>query len=70
MDMTDDRRFWTRIEDSKPGFVPVAGHYVVVGCEDADTAVARILSVDIEGNIELEVLPGTAESHRDLVVPA
>lgn len=70
MDMTGDRRLWTRIEDAKPGLVPVAGHYVVVGCEDADPAVAQILSVDIDGNIELEILPGTAESHRDLVVPA
>jgi hypothetical protein len=34
----------------------------VVGCRDADPAVAKILRVDREGHIELQVLPGTVES--------
>lgn len=67
MDMTDERRLWTRIEDARAGFVPVAGEYAVVGCEDADPAVARILSVEAAGNIELEILPGPVAEHRDLV---
>ena len=67
MDMTDDRRLWTRLEDARPGLVPIAGRHVIVGCEDADPAVARILSVNAEGHIELEVLPGSVDSHRDLL---
>ncbi len=67
MDMTTGRRLWTRVEDARPGFVPVAGQYVTVGCEDADTAVARVLSVNADGDIELEVLPGDVGSHRDLL---
>ena len=69
MDMTNDRRLWTRLQDARPGFVPIAGRHVIVGCEDADPAVARILSVNSEGHIELEVLRGTVESHRDLLAP-
>lgn len=69
MDMTDDRRLWTRLEDARPGFVPIAGRHVVVGCDDADPAVAKILSVNADGHIELEVLPGPVDSHRDLLSP-
>lgn len=69
MDMTNDRRLWTRLEDARPGFVPIAGRHVIIGCEDANPAVARILSVNAEGHIELEVLPGSVDSHRDLLAP-
>jgi hypothetical protein len=41
-----------------------------VGCEDAITAVAKMLFVDHEGHIELEVLRGTVESRMDLLTPA
>lgn len=67
MDMTNGRRLWARLEDARPGFVPVAGRHVTVGCEDAEPAVARVLSVNADGDIELEVLPGSVESHRDLL---
>jgi len=50
--------------------VPIAGRHVVVGCRDADPAVAKILRVDHEGQIELQVLAGDVESHRDLLTPA
>ncbi len=66
MDMRADRRLWTRLVDARPGFVPIPGSYVTVGTEDADCAVARILSADAEGRIELEVLRGPVESHADL----
>ena len=69
MDMTNDRRLWTRLQDGRPGFVPIAGRHVIVGCEDADPAVARILTVNAEGHIELEVLRGSVDSHRDLLAP-
>ena len=70
MDLTDDRRLWTRVADARSGFTPIAGRHVVVGNEDADAAVAKILSVDADGIIELLVLPGTVESHRDLLAQA
>jgi hypothetical protein len=70
MDMRDDGRVWARLADAREGFVPIAGRHVVVGCRDADPAVAKILRVDHEGHIELQVLPGDVESHRDLLTPA
>ena len=70
MDMTNDRRLWTRADDARRGFTPVVGQYVVIGSEDADPAVARVVTTDGEGNIELEVLRGTVESHHDLLTPA
>jgi hypothetical protein len=70
MDMTDDRRLWTRVVDARPGFVAIAGEFVLAGCDDADPAVARILSVDAEGRIELEILRGSVESHRHLLASA
>lgn len=69
MDMTNDRRLWTRLEDARAGFVAIAGRHVVLWCEDADPAVARILSVNADGHIELEVLRGSVDSHRDLLPP-
>jgi hypothetical protein len=69
MDMTKDRCLWTRVEDARPGFMAVAGRHVMVGCDDANPAVARILSVNPEGHTELEVLPGSVDSHRDLLDP-
>lgn len=70
MDMTVDRQLWTRLADARGGFVPIAGRHVVVGGDDADPAVARILSVDSEGRIELEVLRGPVEAHRGLLASA
>ena len=69
MDMTDDRRLWTRLEDARAGFVAIAGRHVIVGCEAAEPAVARIVSVNAEGHIELEVLRGSVDSHRNLLPP-
>jgi hypothetical protein len=67
MDMRADRRLWTRLVDARPGFTPVPGAYVTVGNEDADCAVARILSADPDGRIELEVLRGPLEMHAKLL---
>ncbi len=69
MDMTNDRRLWVRSVDVRLG-VPTAVHrHVVVGDDDADPKVARIVAVDAEGNLELEVLSGSVESHADLLAP-
>jgi hypothetical protein len=71
MDMTDARRLWTRRSDARPGFEAVVGGYAIVGDDDDDDArVARIIDIDPDGNIELEVLDGTVEAHLDLVTPA
>ena len=70
MDMTNDGRLWTRLSDVQHGFVPVAGQYVVVGCEDAEPAVAQIISVDIERGITLSVLEGSVKDHRHLLPSA
>ena len=69
MSMRDDGRVWTGIDDVRAGFVPIAGQYAVVGCEDAFPAVARIVTVDIERGIELEVLDGSVDDHRHLLTP-
>ncbi len=70
MDMTNNRRLWTRTDDARPGLRPTVGAYLVVGCEDADPAVARVCLIDADGNIELEVLRGSVESHHDLLALA
>jgi len=70
MTMRNDRRLWTRLKDARPGFVPIVGQYAVVGCEDAFPAVAQIVSVDIEGGIQLSVLDGDVEAHRHLLTTA
>jgi hypothetical protein len=70
MDMRNDGRLWTRMNDVRPGFVAIAGHYAIVGCDDADPAVARIISVDIEAGIQLQVLDGSVEEHRHLLTTA
>jgi hypothetical protein len=67
MDMTDDRRLLTRVVDARPGYEPAVGEHVVVGDDDAEPRVARILSIDVEGIIEVEVLPGSVDSHRRLL---
>lgn len=70
MDMRNDGTLWTRMADVRSGFVPIAGQYAIVGCADADPAVAQIISVDIEGGIQLKVLEGSVEEHRHLLTTA
>ncbi len=53
MDMSDDRRLWTRTIDAVTDIELTPGRHVIVGDDDADPRVARILSVDANGNIEL-----------------
>ena len=70
MDMTDARRLWARRVDARDGLDLSVGRHVVVGDEDADPRVARIVAVDEGGNRELEVLDGSVESHAALLAPA
>lgn len=46
------------------------GLIVVVGVEDSDPKVVRIVAVDADGNVELVALPGSVESYPDLLAPA
>ena len=69
MDMTDDRRLWARRSDARNAFRAEVGGYVIVGDEDADPRVARIVDIDPDGNIELEVLAGSVEANLGLVTP-
>jgi hypothetical protein len=48
----------------------VVGRHAIVGDDDADPKVARIVAIDADGNLELEVLPGSVESHHDLLPQA
>ena len=54
-------------EDLKPGIDLIVGSYLVVGNEDADPAVAQVVSVDARGIVLVRVLPGPAEDHLQLV---
>jgi hypothetical protein len=67
MDLTNDLRLWARAADLRPGFEPSVGRHAVVGDESAEPKVARIVAIDGDGNLELQVLPGSVESHRDLL---
>ena len=69
MRMQDDGRLRTQLRHARMGFIPIAGSYVIVGSEDADPAVARILSVAAEGAIGVQVLPGPVDEHRHLLTP-
>jgi hypothetical protein len=57
MEMTDDRRVWARRIHVRPGVTTDVGSYLVVGDEDADPRVARVVAIDPDRNLELEVLP-------------
>jgi hypothetical protein len=70
MDMTNDMRLWVRAVDVRGGFEPAVGRHAIVGDDDADPKVARIVAIDAEGNLELQVLRGTVESHLDLLAQA
>jgi hypothetical protein len=41
--------------------------HLVVGCEDAEPAVARVLAVTADGSVELQVLDGPVDRYRDLL---
>jgi hypothetical protein len=55
---------------ARPGVVIEQGRYVIVGAEDAETAVAEIVEVRDDGVVMVRVLPGPAVDHLDLVSAA
>lgn len=46
-----------------------AGAYVIVGAEDAESAVAHVVDIDSSGVVLVRVLPGPAEAHLELIGP-
>lgn len=65
--MRDDGHLLARTRNARPGLTIIAGSYLLVGCEDAEPAVAHVLSVSADGSVELRVLPGSANDHRQLL---
>lgn len=57
----------TSTRNARPGVMLREGSHLVVGNEDADPAVARVVSVDEDGVVLVAVLPGPVEAHRDLL---
>jgi hypothetical protein len=55
------------VEHARPGVVVKAGTYLVVGSEDSELAIARVVSVEPDGVVHTRVLPGPASEHLHLV---
>jgi len=59
----------THVRNVEPGVALDPGKYLVVGNEEADPAVAEVVSVAANGVVLVRVLPGSAEQHLHLVHP-
>ena len=55
------------VEHASPGTTLEAGMFVLVGSDDSDVAVARVVSVESDGLVYTRVLPGPASEHLHLV---
>jgi hypothetical protein len=55
------------VEHARPGVTVAAGTYLLVGSDDSELAVARIVSVEPDGLVYARVLPGPASEHLHLV---
>ncbi len=53
--------------NAAPGVRLLVGQHVVVGNEDADPAVARVVSVGDDGVVLVAVLPGPVDGNRSLL---
>lgn len=56
MDMTNDRRLWSRRSEVRARLQLAVGSHVIVGDVGADPKVATVLDVDEEGHIQPEAL--------------
>ena len=61
-----DRLTHTNLRNVEPGIVLSVGDHDVVGNEEADPAVAEVVSIDARGIALVRVLPGPAEEHLHL----
>ena len=57
----------TLVEYARPGVAVEAGTYLLVGSDDSELAVARIVSVEPNGLVYTRVLPGPASEHLHLL---
>lgn len=57
----------TLLRYASPGAEIVVGQFVLVGSEDAESAVAEIVDIDERGVVMVRVLPGPADEHRHLL---
>ncbi len=57
----------TNLRNAEPGAAIQVGRCLVVGNEEAESAVAEVVSVDDRGVVLVRVLPGRAADHLDLV---
>jgi hypothetical protein len=55
------------VEHARPGVTVEPGRYLVVGSDDSELAVARVVSVEPNGVVYTRVLPGPAVEHLHLV---
>ena len=52
------------VKDVEGGLVLSPGMFLVVGNEEADPAVAEVVSIDDRGIVLVRVLPGTVDENR------
>lgn len=57
----------TNVRRAEQGVELRIGDLLVVGNQEADPAVAEVVSVDIEGVVLVRVLPGPVEDHLHLI---
>ena len=55
------------LEHFRPGVTVEAGSYLLVGSDDSELAVARVVSVEPDGVVYTRVLPGPASEHLDML---
>jgi hypothetical protein len=55
------------VRNARPGVTLTAGAHVVVGNEEADSAVAEVVRIDDDGVVLVRVVPGTVEDNRTLL---
>jgi hypothetical protein len=65
---TDERGLThTNVRNAAAGVDPQPGVHLVVGNEEADPAVAKVIEVREDGTALVSVLPGPAAQHMHLV---
>jgi hypothetical protein len=57
------------VKDVESGIVLTPGMFVVVGNEEADPAVAEVVSIDEHGIVLVRVLPGTLDENSSRLRP-
>jgi len=55
------------LQHARPGVTVEAGCSLVVGSDDSEPPVARLVSVEPNGTVYTRVLPGPASEHLDLL---